>query len=167
MAQNSSEYVLNHDVAGLIARLNRFREELYKSVSSGIGGMNSFDQARLVQYLTAARTFIAWVVSQPQLDLPESHPKQWILENDPVIENVENEDVNMLLNLLGLAVEELKNSQSGRLPAGLLGFDESRVQALLTKADNFLTNYIQIATPLDLPESSPQEVLSGPGKKGV
>lgn len=159
--------VYNHDVKGLVERLNRFREELYKSVSSSLGGMNAFDIARLKQYIAAIRTFQAWVESQPQLDLPESHPKPYNVEPAIQMGNVENEDVNMLLTLMELASDELTSSQSARMPAGLVSFDASRLRAVVDKAESFLLSYIEVATPLDLPESSPQEADSGKGKTGI
>jgi hypothetical protein len=160
--------VYNHDVKGLCERLNRFREEVYKSVSSGLAGMNQFDVARLTSYINAIRTYQAWVLAQPQLDLPETHPREYLVE--PAIamnDSVESEDANMILTLLGLASDELANCQSARMPSGLISFDSDRLKAVVDKTEAFLVSYVQVATPLDLPESSPQEPMTGPGKLGV
>lgn len=159
--------VLNHDVVGLHSRINRFLEELIKSVSSSTSQVNVFDQERLKSYLGAILIYHDWVVGQPALDLPETHPREYALEASPVVPDVENENINDLVRLLVLAREELVNSQSARDPANLNKFDSARLLAVVAKAQAFLTEYIQKATPLDLPESSPQAVVSGSGRTGV
>ncbi len=159
--------VLNHDIVGLHARMNRFITEMYKSVSSTNSGYNSFDMARSLDYLNAIDQYHAWVVAQPQLDLPETHPRKYELETNAVVEDVENESVNDLIRLMVLTRDELTNSQSARNAAGLIGFDSIRLSATVSKARHFLTDYVQIIQPLDFPESSPQSAVSGPGRQGI
>lgn len=159
--------VYNHDVVGIVNRLNRFMDEAYKSVSSSGSSVNSFDQARLQAYINAARVYIAHVVGQPQLDLPESHPRAYDVEMAPELANVENESINDILVYFDLARFGVINSQSARDASGLKGFDLTRLNSILDKAESLLQNYIASATPLDFPESSPQEEMSGPGKLGV
>ena len=159
--------VYNHDIVGLYNRLNRFVEELYKSVSSATSEVNLFDQTRLETYLNAIDTYHNWVNNQPHLDLPETHPREYILEEKPKVEETENENVNDVIRLLVLCRDELINSQSARNPAQLNEFDSMRLRAVTAKTRAFLVEYVQVSTPLDMPESSPQEVLSGPGRMGV
>ena len=159
--------VLNHDIAGLNARLNRFIEELIKSVSSGTSQVNIFDQTRLSTYLNAVDTYHAWVLSQPHLDLPETHPREIELEPNPTIPDVENENVNDVMRILAIARDELINSQSARDAANLNKFDSARLTAVIEKVRQFLAQYITVATPLDLPESSPQAAVSGAGRTGI
>ena len=45
--------------------------------------------------------------------------------------------------------------------------DDSRLTAVIEKARKFMSDYVAPITPLDLPESSPKELSSGPGKKGI
>jgi hypothetical protein len=159
--------VNNHDVAGLHARLNRFVEELFKSVSSSTSQVNAFDQTRMATYLDSVDEYRSWVVSQPQLDLPETHPRPIELEDNPVIEDVENESVNDVIRMLQVSRDELINSQSAREASGLNKFDASRLVSIIAKVRAFLNNYIAKVTPLDLPESSPQSESSGPGRQGI
>jgi len=159
--------VLNHDIVGLHARINRYIEEVFLSVSSSSSLFNAFDQSRVMTYLTSIDTYREWMVAQPQLDLPESHPHPWILEDNPVIASVENESINDLIRMWELFREEVINSQSARQGAGLNEFDNLRAIALIEKSRLFMTDYVAEITPLDLPESSPQEPLSGSGKKGI
>ncbi len=159
--------VYNHDVAGLCRRINRFIIELHKSVSSGIQYVNEFDQDRLNAYLEAVRAYRNWVVGQPQLDLPETHPRAIELGPDPDASAVENEAVRDAIYLMELCRDELSNSQSARSPAGLVGFDDRRAMALIEKCQKFLDDYIKVVQPVDMPESSPSQPMSGPGSTGI
>lgn len=167
MATPTQAFVYNHDIIGFYTRLNRFLIELLKSQSSGVSQLNAFDQARLKAYLANVRGYHAWVTAQPQLDLPETSPRQWPLDEAPTIEIVENEEVNDIVRMLVLARDELTGSQSARLSSGLIKFDSDRFTAMVTKVEAFLDTYVNPLTPLDLPESSPDAAMSGPGKTGV
>lgn len=157
----------NHDICGLVRRLDRFAFELHKSVSSGTSQVNQFDQERLAKYLGAAVTYHDWMLSQPQLDLPESHPTLYTIDDDPGLAEVENESINDLLRLIKVTRIELVDSQSSRDPASLNPYDSKRFLALIAKCQAFLDNFIAVVTPLDMPESSPKRATSGPGRTGV
>lgn len=161
------EVVYNHDVAGIHRRLNRFIIEMIKSVSNAGSLMNEFDQTRLASYLSAIKAYVSWVVSQPNLDLPETSPRAYPLDANPVYDLVENESVVDVVRMLELVRDEVVNSQSARNAAGLTKFDEARLLAIVTKVENFLATYIAAVTPLDLPESSPMRVASTAGKTGI
>ncbi len=81
--------------------------------------------------------------------------------------NVENEGVNQTIRLMTALRIELVHSQSARLAARLQPFDSARFVAIVDKIESWLADYIEQATPLDMPESSPEEPLSGPGNSGV
>ncbi len=159
--------VLNHDIAGLCRRINRFIVELHLSVSSGVHEVNEFDQARLQHYLAAARAYRDWVVGQPHLDLPETHPRPIEIGPDPDVSAVENESVRDVINLMELCRDELVNSQSARYPAGLIKFDDARAMSIIEKCQKFLDEYIAKVQPIDMPESSPSQPMSGPGATGI
>jgi hypothetical protein len=167
MATNDKVVVYNHDIAGIQRRVNRFIIEMVKSVSNAGSLMNSYDQSRLSSYLGAVRAYVGWVVSQPQLDLPETSPRQYILDPNPTWELLENESIVDVVRMMELIRDEVVNSQSARNASGLTKFDETRLLAVVTKVENFLTNYISIITPLDLPESSPMRTASTSGQTGV
>ena len=160
-------YIYNHDILGLHRRINRFIEEVAKSTSSGGSQMNEYDQNRLATYLSAIRGYHDWVIAQPLLDLPETHPRQWPLQDNPVVPEIENESAVDIVNMFELARDELVNGQSARNASGLTKFDSARLMAVVDKADAFLANYISVVTPLDLPESSPMKEQTPPGRTGV
>ncbi len=159
--------VNNHDIAGLHARINRFIVELFKSVSSGTSQVSAFDQERLSTYLDSIDGYHAWVIGQPQLDLPETHPRPIELEANAVVGDVENESVNDVIRLMQITRDELVNSQSARDGSSLNKFDSGRLTAVVEKVRKFLETYIAKITPLDLPESSPQAEQSGSGRTGI
>jgi hypothetical protein len=167
MAGPTGVITYNHDVAGLQRRINRFIYEMIKSVSNAGSLMNEYDKNRLSTYLTAIRAYVGWVVSQPQLDLPETSPRAITLDPNPTWELMENEAIIDVIRMLEIARDELVNSQASRASSGLNKFDEARILALVTKVEDFLTKYINVITPLDLPESTPMRAMTGAGQTGV
>lgn len=157
----------NHDICGLVRRIDRFMFELHKSVSSNTSKVNSYDTERLQSYLDAMSFYLDWVQGQPQLDLPESAPTLYELADPHDLQDVESEDINDLLRLLKLVRIELVDSQSSRDPAGLNQFDERRARDLIAKCNAFLSGYLAQTNPIDLPESSPKAASSGQGRTGI
>lgn len=167
MAEATTIVINNHDIAGVNSRINRFIEELVKSVSSGTSQVNTFDQKRLTSYLDAIDTYHNWVVSQPNLDLPETHPRAIQLSQAAFTQTVENDSINDLVRILTIARDELVNSQSARDAAGLNKFDSERFRNVVMKCRKFLSDYIVQTNPLDFPESSPAVAQSGAGRTGI
>lgn len=167
MANEVKKITYNHDIAGLQRRINRFIYEMIKSVSNAGSLLNQFDRERLITYLNSIRVYVAWIVSQPLLDLPETSPREIQLDPNPEWDLVENEAIIDIVRMLELARDEVVNSQSARNASGLNKFDEARILAMVEKVDKFITNYIDQVTPLDLPESSPMRSAASAGKGGV
>lgn len=159
--------VRNHDIVGLVNRIQRFLVELTKSVSADVSQFNAFDTGRLKSYLDAIEKYRQWMTAQPQLDLPETAPRGYAIPDFESTSRVENESINDTVRLLKIMRDELVNSQSARQPAGLTAFDDFRLSAILTKLNEFISSYIEEVTPLDLPESSPMQPSSGAGNTGI
>lgn len=156
----------NSDVFSICRRLNRFIFEMVKSQSSGVSQTMPFDVTRVRSYISSLESFIAWVVAQPLLDLPETGPQLMDLPEPIKLPPMENESVYDIVVLFDIAREELAGAQSSRLSTNLIKFDHDRLLATLTKITN-LCNYIEASEPLDLPESSPLHAMTGPGRTGV
>jgi hypothetical protein len=157
----------NFQIAGLIQRLRRFRYETVKSASSGLADVNSHDFARAKSYLASAVAYIDWIVSQPQLDLPETTPTPYDLAEPETLDMPENEALVDLMRLYDLMEKEIGNSQSSRYGDGLISHDEKRMRAMLEKMNAFLDTYVSTIQPLDLPESAPLRGQTGPGRTGI
>lgn len=159
--------VFNDDVAGIFRRINKFIEEAQKCASSNVSDINEFDKVRFLAYLKSLTAYVDWVVDQPLLDLPETHPKLLELEEIPVVLLAENLMIRDLVRLFERARDEVINSQSARNATGLISFDETRVRAVVEKATKYIENYVTKVTPIDLPESSPKNVSTGAGRTGI
>lgn len=170
MAEADSKFpagVFNVDVTYLCDKIARYSIEVMKSVSSNLAFTNEFDMARMLKYLDDVDAAVTYVQAQPQLDMPESHPMMHPIEPFPTVVDMESDELDHVVRLLRAGYIELANSQSARMPAGLLPFDGGRVSALVQKNRNWLTQYVQKRQPMDLPESSPQEPMTGDGRPGV
>ena len=159
--------VLNHDVDGIVRRLNRFIVEARDSTSAGMSQIATSDLTRLKSYTASIIAYVAWVAAQPELDLPETAPRKITLDEAPVVKLIENDDLSDVLKLMVISRDELVNSQSARRAAGIIAFDRVRLESVVKKIDDFLANYVGKISPLDLPESSPMRDLSGPGRTGI
>lgn len=159
--------VFNKDVLFLTDMLDRYMVEVNKSQSSGVSGMLPFDVERARTYLAAITSFHEWSNSQPIGDYPETHPRQFPLEPKPDTTNVDSESVNMIVREFEAMRWELINSQSARLANTLMVHDSQRLTTYVTRVGSFLTEYVEKISPIDLPESSPETAMTGPGNLGV
>ena len=159
--------IYNLDVTYLADKLARYTGEVQMSVSSNVAFVNEFDMARLQQYLTDIDRAVAYVLDQPQLDMPESHPMLHTIQPFPVMRDMESDEWDHVVRLLRSGYIELVNSQSARLGAGLMPFDSRRITALVAKCRQWLNDYVAERSPMDLPETSPQQAMSPAGKSGV
>ena len=157
----------NHDIIMIYDMCNRFIRELNKSQSSPVTGMTEHDVRRAMTYTSALTKLHEWIKSVPLLDLPETHPREFTLEPLPVVTNSESESVNMLIRLFEALRTEMINSQSARYASTMIVHDSDRFDAIVMKIEDFITEYVETSTPLDLPESSPAAGMVGDGNKGV
>jgi len=157
----------NCDVDALVRRINRAIVEMTKSQSGGVSLSISFDVIRWRTYIQGLVTLLDYITSQPQLDLPETHPLPVALPVKPVIPMMENESAYDMAQLFDTMREEIANSQSSRMPSGLISHDEVRIRSYLARATNFINDYITVIDPLDLPDSSPMAPAPTSGLKGV
>ena len=166
MANPSPNKTANTDIDGFVRRANRYIMEVAKSQSSGESGTMSFDVVRAKSYIAGLRKYVSYITSQPLLDLPETGPTEIALPPKVVVPRMENDSSYDLCALLKLAVDEISDCQSSRIPTNLLPFDKQRVGAILDRADSFIETYITVIDPLDVPETSPSEASTGPGVRG-
>lgn len=147
--------VFNDDIAGIYHRINKYIVECQKSASANVAAVNEFDKARMSSYLTTISSYIDWVVAEPALDLPETHPQLVELKPKPEILDIENLMIQDCVRLWERGRDEVTASQSARNPTGLIKFDEARLRAVILKTEKYMSDYIEKVSPIDLPESSP------------
>jgi hypothetical protein len=163
---NANGSTFNIDVHSIHRRYNRMLVEITKSQSSGISQTMPFDVVRIESYVNAMNQFIDFVVGQPLLDCPETGPTEIALQANPAVPYIENESAYDVMQLIQIARDEIAASQSSRIPTNLVSFDYQRQKSYLQKITNLLA-YVKNAEPLDLPESSPSQAMTGPGHLGV
>ena len=154
---------LNLDLVGVYHRINRFISELQKSQSANVSMTSEPDKTRFKSYLSAMRFLLEHIDGEPYLDLPESSPTAYPLREAPVLLDLENENCVHLCLMLATMRDELIMSQSSRMSTGFVPFDKARTLAVMSKCENYISNYVEKASPLDLPESSPRAPINGPG----
>lgn len=162
--QGTSAVTYNMDVLIIVRLLNRFIEEVSHSQSAGTTQATAADIARLTSYTVATRTYATHAINQPVLDLPETHPKTIDLPSLSEIPEMENDAFFAAAMLLETARDEIIKSASTRLSTNLITFDSARLFSILDKCDALVTGYIQTATPIDLPESSPRAAMPPAGR---
>ena len=180
------EYVLNIHVPMLWDTCNRIKKECNKSQSAGGSGMAvTADVARLKTYLHTLIVDKKWIQSRPQMDTPESHPHKYKLEPRYRSTQSESEVANMLDRLVDVYMTELVHSESSRYPSGIIqpgprvlnlgGEAETivppstglRLDIIMEQMVAYITGPVANSTPMDFPESSPDELLTEHGEGGV
>ena len=158
---------MNFEVDGLCRRIRRFKKETVKATSSGAAFTTEADMTRARAYLDAIEFYLDHIASQPPLDLPETHPTMYVLDDEPELEMPENEALVDLSRMWNRFEGEIANSQTSRMASGIISHDEKRCRDIIAKARGFLDNYIASVQPLDLPETAPARASTGPGRTGV
>lgn len=156
----------NHDVRVIHNEYCRYIEEVLKSQSSNLAMIRDADKTRFLSYLDRLTKIIDWIVAQPQVDLPESHPDIYELQEFPELVKVENEILNTFATLLDLGRKENAKSSSSGAPSGLVSFDEERQRQYIAKMTALLS-LSDVVTPVDFPESSPRAAGVTDGRTGT
>jgi hypothetical protein len=155
------------DIVSLARKINRAISELIHSQSSPVSEFHPADWERLQSYVMVGEAYKAWIVDQPVLDLPESHPTMYPLPENPQIPPLENECLSDLVGLLIVLRTELVNSSSARVGSGLGKFDSARFDATMGKIKKYMTDFVQKIGPVDLPETTPSAPMTPVGNLGV
>ena len=162
-----SETIFNHDLLMIADKCDRIKVELQRSQSNPVSGMTDHDIARFKTYIDDLKALKAWVIDQPVLDLPETHPREFVVPEAPETIAVESEVINHLVRMIDALRVEMVNCQSARYASSMIGHDGTRFDAVTDKMLKFVDDYVVGNTPLDLPESSPSEPVAPAGSKGV
>jgi hypothetical protein len=157
----------NMDIVTIVRYLDRFVFEVWKSVSSGFSDTTDHDITRLNEYLARIRGYHAFCMSLPLLDLPDSSPCLYELQEPHDTSTCENEALDQMIRVLQRGRLELVASQSSRRSNGLQSHDSARLMAVVERAQNLLDEYIIPLQPTDLPESTPHRDVTGHGRTGV
>jgi hypothetical protein len=143
--------------------------EVAKSQSANLTDMRPFDRTRIDEYNAMLNRYAAWVTDAPDIDLPETHPRDYPIKyiSVDVDADVENKALRDLIRMYRSLITELTNSQSARAANGLTVHDKRRFDLVMEKIAKFLNDYVDSTQPLDMPESAPSSEAVGEGYKGA
>lgn len=158
--------IQNMDCAAVLARIQRFREEFVKSQSSPLAHYLGADLVRARTYLDNLLALMSHYEADPQLDLPEWAPHD-IEVADPIpLDKPENEMVVDMARLVDALHFEVMHSQSAGMATSVISHDLKRWRDVISKMHSYL-DYAESVSPVDLPESSPTRMSTGPGRTGT
>lgn len=153
------------DIAGLVRRIRRFKQEIHKCNSAGLMFTTDKDLERINTFLSALTQYFDWMTAQPMQDFVKWHPTDIDLGEADIYTMIENEALQDLLQMfVGLEVE-VGLSQSASMHTSIMEPDEIRFREITAKMQSFVDDYVAAVQPLDTPESSPKVALSGKGKQ--
>jgi hypothetical protein len=158
----------NHDIAGLVRRLDRALVEVTKSQSSTISGTLRFNTARLTTYIASARSYRMWASSEPFMDCPATTPLFIEVPCYGQVVPMDNDSAADIAQLLDTAILELQSADSGRVSNGFaVKEDGTRFDNTITRIEKLVLNFMQKIEPVDYPESSPRAMSTGQGNTGL
>jgi len=161
--------VLNQDVAGLAERVDEVIYEIARSQSANLTDMRPFDRERIDQYNAMLNRYAEWITAAPDVDLPETHPRDYPIKyiSEEVDADVENKALRDLIRYYRAVLTEVTNSQSARAGNGLTVHDKRRFDLVMLKVQNFLSSYVDETQPIDMPESAPSSDAVEQGFSGI
>ena len=157
--------VANHDIAGIAERLDEIIYELLKAQSAGLTDVRDFDRTRIDEYMQLLQRYADWVVSVPNLDLPETHPRMHPINyiSEELNIDIENKALRDVVRMLQALITEMTSAQSAAAASGLTTHDKRRFDQVMEKVRNFMTDYVDQTHPIDMPESAPSSPPVEPG----
>ena len=163
----------NVDLVGIIERIDEANYEMLLSQSSGLTAFRVADRARIEAYLNRAESLFTWIIGQPEVDSPQTHPILYPIsylsnkmdgpDGKAIIHDPENKGLRDCVRMMRVWMAEMSRSASRRMPNGISKPDQDRFTSHLDKIRKYLTDYIDATQPVDLPETNPSSALSGQG----
>lgn len=168
--------IANIDIWSLVSRIDRMRIEVNRCQSANLpSGLLAADNLRLTDFVGDISSFVARIAANPIPDAPETGGHLTVeLPSDEKIDSplaVENEDVRSIGMLLVQFRTEVQNSQSARLPQGLIPIpvgkpgDHQRFVDFVARITGMIA-YAAAQEPSDRPESTPSAMPTAPGSLG-
>lgn len=158
----------NHDIAGLVRRMDRALVEVTKSQSTAISGTLPFDNVRLKAYIASARSYRTWMSGEPFMDAPATTPLYIEVPCYGQVVPMDNDSAWDVAQLLDTAILELQSADSGRISNGFPVKDDGvRFDRTIERIEKLLLNFMEKVEPVDYPESSPRAASTGQGNTGL
>lgn len=144
--------IKNHDIMGLVRRINDYIYELAVSQSQNSPVIHPDDLRRLKEYLESSAFYKAWVITQPRIDLPATHPAEIPVPNGPTERPERNNCLIDVIVMFEKMRDELLQCVSAQWAAGLAEDDALRFDKIHGKLTNYVVDFIEQTQPVDQPE---------------
>lgn len=148
------------------AKMNRWIIEVNRCNSANGNNVYAPDLIRWKTYVSEWRAMIGMIAKIGDMDVPKTGSVFLQLRPPPQIQYVENDQVNLFVQWLEVARDELLNSESSRRISGMAEPDVKRQAEYWTHAEEIIA-YIEATQPRDLTESAPREAAVDPSLTGV
>jgi hypothetical protein len=127
------EKVQNLDILDLVWRVDRFCMEVARAASATRTETSIHDIARQHAMLDRLDLRFQMYAADPELDLPQVHPRALPLPKFPDLNNIENNDSQQILNMLVALRIELTHCDSAERTTAFSKADKGRIEALIAK----------------------------------
>ena len=147
--------IRNNDLVGAVERIDICVAELARSESADSGGAQIFDRARIDMYNRQIDEYMNYVVAQTgKVDVPHTYPTYYDIDyiSNELNVDITNKAMRDLLRLYLQMMEQLSKSGSAGWSNGIQQHDYGRYVLIRDKIQAFLTDYVDVVTPVDMPE---------------
>jgi len=153
-SQTQTVEVRNTDVKWVVDHIKVFVRQMEKSSSARHWGMNTDDQKRAKQYIDRTIKAIEHVISQPDMDTPQTDPESLDILPLPSAEEIVSPAVRRLVRYFRIMHNELVRSQSAQQSGGLSNPDVARARNYMARATNLIDTYVAGEEAMDIPEGT-------------
>ena len=147
----SPESIQNLDIVNLCAQADQYTLEIGRCQSATRHETMQADITRIQAMLARFRGRFELFAGQPQLDLPKYHPTMSAVAKPPILERIENNDLQHVIDTLRALRVEIGWSDSGERSSGFSDFDAVRIRSVLDKLDKEVGE-IEKTPSIDLPD---------------
>jgi hypothetical protein len=152
----SVTWMKNNDLVGAVERIDICIAELARSESADSGGAQIFDRQRIDMYNKQIDEYMDYVVSVTgKVDVPHTYPTRYdisYISNTLEHVDITNKAMRDLIRLYLQMMEQLSKSGSASWSNGIEQHDYNRYVMIRDKIQSFLTDYVDVVTPVDMPE---------------
>ena len=147
--------IRNNDLVGAIERIDICIAELARSESADSGGAQIFDRARIDMYNQQIDEYMDYVVKVTgKVDIPHTYPTDYPIDyiSNSLDVDITNKAMRDLIRLYLQMMEQLSKCGSAGWSNGIQEHDYGRYVMIRDKIASFLTDYVDVVTPVDMPE---------------
>lgn len=149
--------ITNPDANNLIYWVDSYLIEFSRCPSATRRETTEHDRRRMHDCLNAMQKRVNHFKDVPELDRPKYHPEDIPVKSPPVLNRIENADVQHFIDSLVAIRIQLAFMDSAERASGLSGYDFERFNAELSKLNKFMSDIVDEKPDNDLPDADLQD----------